>query len=143
MSGYADTSFLISLYTPDVISSEARDSLNSNVELFLTPFGEFEFANALELRVFRKEITTSQAKASFRAFEGDTGSFLQRRAAPQFRYERAMLLTRLHSRRIGVRSLDVLHVAIALELRASSFFTFDKGQARLARLAGLKIRPWR
>ena len=34
--------------------------------------------------------------------------------------------------------MDVLHVAIALELHASTFLTFDRGQTKLAKLAGLQ-----
>jgi hypothetical protein len=37
--------------------------------------------------------------------------------------------------------LDILHVAIALELRAGIFFTFDRRQSRLARRAGMIVRP--
>jgi predicted nucleic acid-binding protein len=40
-------------------------------------------------------------------------------------------------RREGARALDILHVAVALELQAASFFTFDRRQARLARSEGL------
>jgi hypothetical protein len=40
-----------------------------------------------------------------------------------------------------VRSLDILHVAIALELGATLFLTFDHAQKRLAQAAGLKVRP--
>jgi predicted nucleic acid-binding protein len=41
--------------------------------------------------------------------------------------------------RIGTRSLDILHVANALVLGATSFLTFDKRQAELAKSAGLKV----
>jgi predicted nucleic acid-binding protein len=40
--------------------------------------------------------------------------------------------------RLGVRSLDTLHVASALELRAEGFWTFDERQKRLARAVGVK-----
>jgi predicted nucleic acid-binding protein len=35
--------------------------------------------------------------------------------------------------------LDVLHVAIALELECKRFLTFDSRQQRLARAVGLKL----
>jgi predicted nucleic acid-binding protein len=37
------------------------------------------------------------------------------------------------------RSLDTLHVALALELGATEFCTFDLRQSRMASAAGLKI----
>ncbi|HEY3074203.1 MAG TPA: PIN domain-containing protein, partial [Burkholderiales bacterium] len=39
---------------------------------------------------------------------------------------------------IGCRSLDVLHVACALELGLPNFLTFDLRQRRLVRSVGLK-----
>jgi predicted nucleic acid-binding protein len=40
--------------------------------------------------------------------------------------------------RLGNRTLDTLHVASALELKAERFWTFDDRQAKLARAAGLR-----
>ena len=37
----------------------------------------------------------------------------------------------------GVRTLDSLHVAAALELKADRFWTFDDRQAQLAEACGL------
>lgn len=41
--------------------------------------------------------------------------------------------------KLGVRSLDTLHVACALELKADRFWTFDERQAKLARAKGMRI----
>ena len=143
MSAYADSSFLVSLYTPDSNSAAALEEFRSASPRFLiTPFGEFEFTNALELRVFRKELEPREGDAYLRAFETDIESgVLQRSLVPSTAYERALLLSRRHTRHSGVRALDVLHVAIALELDAETFLTFDRGQRKLARSTGLKTRP--
>jgi predicted nucleic acid-binding protein len=42
---------------------------------------------------------------------------------------------------LGVRTLDSLHVACALELGADKFWTFDERQAKLAEAAGLDTTP--
>ncbi len=139
--GYSDTRFLVSLYTPDANSIAAESALLDGEGLLLTPFGEFEFVNAIELRVFRQEITPSQAAASLSKFRSNLSAFVARRAVPPLAFERAMQLSRQHTRELGVRGMDVLHVAIALELGVDVFFTFDRGQRKLARSAGLKIRP--
>jgi predicted nucleic acid-binding protein len=44
-----------------------------------------------------------------------------------------------HTRSIGCRSLDILHVASALELEIRHFATFDTRQQQLARAAGLRV----
>lgn len=55
---------------------------------------------------------------------------------------RASELSRRHTPTLGTRSLDVLHVACALELQLRHFLTFDERQRQLAAAVGLKlIRP--
>lgn len=46
-------------------------------------------------------------------------------------------LSALHSEKLGTRSLDILHVAIALSLGCETFLSFDKRQIALAKKAGL------
>jgi len=143
MNAYADSSFLVSLYTPDANSTHALGEFrDARPRVLIAPFGEFEFTNAIELRVFRKELEPREADAYLRAFESDLNAgVVERRPMPPNAYERALLLSRRHTRHSGVRALDVLHVAVALELGADAFLTFDRGQRKLARSAGLKARP--
>jgi hypothetical protein len=54
-------------------------------------------------------------------------------------FSRAESLSRKHSAALGTRSLDVLHVATALELGAVHFVTADVRQAKLAKAAGLRV----
>jgi len=146
MSAYADTSLLVSLYTRDSNSDEASTLLRESEDLIIvTAFGESEFVNSVELRVFRKEISPAQAERSLREFQKDldSRSFLASRPVPPDSYERAQLLSRRHTRQIGVRGMDVIHVAIALEVNTELFLTFDKNQAKLAKRAGLTVRPRR
>ena len=146
MIGYADSSFLISLYTQDANSTEAAQALLNRPEpILVTPFGEAEFVNSVEQRLFRKEVGVAQAERSLLAFQRDldAASFLIGRPVPDAAYERAILLSRQHTRVLGTRGMDVIHVAIALELKVAAFFTFDKDQAKLARRAGLTVRPGR
>ena len=44
-----------------------------------------------------------------------------------------------HTPKLGTRSLGVLHVACARELRSRYFLTFDERQQQLAAAAGLKL----
>ena len=56
---------------------------------------------------------------------------------PSRAWETAIELARKHGPTLGVRTLDSLHVACALELKAERFWTFDERQARLAEAVGL------
>jgi len=52
-------------------------------------------------------------------------------------WETCIVLARRHGPMLGIRTLDSLHVACALELKAQKFWTFDDRQARLAEAVGL------
>jgi predicted nucleic acid-binding protein len=56
---------------------------------------------------------------------------------PERTWDRCIELARRHVPALGVRTLDSLHVACAMELRAQRFWTFDDRQARLAEAVGL------
>jgi len=138
---YADTSFLFSLYVPDANSSAAAAIMKRiKPALVATDFAEFEFINALNWRIFRKELQASEEQAVLLAFSKDLHAGVIRVvpiSAATFAHARR--IARTQTRRLGTRALDVLHVASALALRAGSFCTFDKNQARLAVALGLRV----
>jgi len=138
---YADTSFLFSLYVPDANSSAAAAIMKRiKPPLLATDFVEFEFFNALNGRIFRKELRASEEQAVLLAFSKDihAGAI---RIVPisAATFASARRIARTHTRLLGTRALDVLHVASALTLCANSFCTFDKNQARLAAALALRI----
>ena len=57
---------------------------------------------------------------------------------PEHAFELCAELARRHGPKIGFRTLDSLHIACALELKAERFWTFDERQAKLARAEGLR-----
>ena len=139
MSSYLDSSLLTSLYAPDAHSVAAREYLLQAAGPFLlTPFGEAELTNAIELRVFRREITAAQARAALARLAAHIADAVFHAApVPAAVYDVARQLSRRHTATLGTRTLDILHVAAALVLHADSFYTFDRAQAHLARAAGL------
>jgi predicted nucleic acid-binding protein len=140
LSAYADTSFLVSLYTPDANSVEASARMRAlNSPLWLTAFGELELANAIEFRLFRRELTASNVKAAHAAIREDIeGGVFSPKPLPMAVFETARRIVRTHTARLGTRTLDVLHVASALILGATEFYTFDQNHRKLALLEGLK-----
>ena len=60
------------------------------------------------------------------------------------RSHRATELSRLHTPVVGTRTLDVLHVASAVELGCRTLITYDERQAALARAVKLRVlRPFK
>ncbi len=140
---YLDTSFLVSLYSLDANSAAASRILQSSAGTFyITPLVELEFINALELRIFRKEIAPTQARSSLTAFEQDLrDGVFQLKPLPQEIFLRAGLLSRQRSARLGTRTADLLHVAAALELQSDQLYSFDHQQRKLAQAMRLKLNP--
>ena len=58
---------------------------------------------------------------------------------PENAYDLCADLARRHGPKLGMKTLDTLHIACALELKAERFWTFDERQAKLAKAQGLKI----
>jgi len=138
---YADTSFLVSLYSPDANSAAAAGTMHaSSGDRFVTTFGELEVVNAIGLRVFRKEVSAVQAQSSLSDFEKDLrDGVFQLRGLPEPVFERARQLSRQTTAKLGTRTADTLHVAAALELGTDYLYSFDQQQRKLAQTVRLKL----
>jgi predicted nucleic acid-binding protein len=137
---YADTSLLVSLYLPDQHSQEARRRMSQKPSVWLTPLHRAEWAHAVAQHVFQNKISSQQAQQVYKDFETDRAASLWIEVElPEMTFEACVSLARRHVARLGVRTLDTLHVASALELKADRFWTFDQRQAKLAQAEGLKV----
>jgi predicted nucleic acid-binding protein len=138
---YVDTSFLVSLYVRDIRSTEAIGLMASHPRPWLTPLHRAEWAHAIERQVFQKLLSRREGREVHAQFEKDCDDGVWVKVAlPEQAFELCAQLARRHAARLGIRTLDTLHVASALELKAGRFWTFDERQARLARAAGLKLK---
>jgi predicted nucleic acid-binding protein len=136
---YADTSFFVSLYLTDRHTAEVERRLSSRPSLWMTPLHVAEWAHAVEQHVFRKAISRSEADRLLQCFQEHRAQNLWKEAPlPDRAFEVCAELAHRHAARLGVRTLDTLHVASALELKAEHFWTFDVRQTKLALAAGLK-----
>jgi predicted nucleic acid-binding protein len=135
---YVDSSFIVSLYLVDRHSPEAWHRSLQHHRIFLTPFHRAEFTHALYGQVFRGRISAVEAQLAVRNFDLDctTGSWIKVNL-PEMAFETCAALAQRYVATLGVRTLDSLHVACALELKAERFWTFDERQARLAEAVGL------
>jgi predicted nucleic acid-binding protein len=137
----ADTSFLVSLYVLNVNSGLAAAGMKrADLPILTTPFGELELINAISLRLFRKELKATEAKAAYSLVNKDIeGGLLEVKPIPNAAFERAKQIARRGTPRLGTRTLDVLPVAIAIQFGAKVFYTFDARQAKLAVAEGLSV----
>ena len=143
MPAYADTSFLARIYTPHADSAKALVWMQrARQAVPLTPLHRHELRNAIRLRVFRGEISVEQRKESFREIESDLAdNILAHTPIPWTdAFREAENLAAVHTEALGVRSIDLLHVGLAVALKATEFLTFDTRQAVLAKAAGFKLR---
>ncbi len=143
MPSYADTSFLARVYTPHADSTKALTWMQRATEpLPFTPLHRHELRNAVRLRVFRSEITPDQRQQAFREMDADLADHILAHTTIPWTdtFREAENLAAAHTERLGVRSFDLLHVALARTLGVTEFLTFDTRQAALAKAAGLKVR---
>jgi predicted nucleic acid-binding protein len=140
-----DTSFLFSLYGADTHTRKALGRLagSRSKSIILSPFNEYEFTQAVSFSVWRGLRTAGQADRITAAFEADIGSgnlvLVQVNMATVLIEARRLSAT--YTRQRGHRAFDILHVASAVHLAATEFFTFDQDQRMLATAAGLQAGP--
>jgi predicted nucleic acid-binding protein len=141
LTSCVDASFLFSLYVLDVNSAAASVKMRRAVlPLLLTDVGKIEILNAVALRLFRKELRPAQARKVYALFRQDIEQGVVHIVPlPAAAYQQAEQIARTHTPLLGTRTLDVLHVAGALVLKADAFYTFDQKQAGLAAAVGLTI----
>lgn len=142
MISCVDASFLVSLYVLDANSAKASARMKrAAMPLLLTDIGKIEILNAMGFRLFRKELRPAEAKAAYGLFRQDAeAGVVQIVPLPGAAYERAEQIARTNTPHLGTRTLDVLHVAGALVLKADVFYTFDEKQAQLATAVGLRLQ---
>ena len=141
---YPDSSFLVSLVCKDPNSAEALACMARAKEpLAFTPLHRIEARNALRNIAGRGEISAQERHEAFLQIEEDLrdGMFVHASVNWTDVFRRADELSESHAAADGQRTIDLLHVAIALEAGAQTFLTFDKRQRRLAKAAGLKVKP--
>lgn len=116
--------------------------MSTKAAVWVTPFHRAEIAHALFNQAFRGKATASVVALAWRSFEVDVSRLIWTRVeVPTGTWDTCVDLARRFGPSLGVRTLDSLHVACALELGALKFWTFDERQARLAEAAGLDIKP--
>lgn len=139
---YADPSALLKLYLNEP-ESRAMATWRAKVPgpLAVTHHGRVELVNGLSLAAHRRFLSGAALTAALAALDDDfeAGRYRQSDILWRSTLKRAGELSRRYTPELGTRSLDVLHVASALELGLRRFVTFDARQHQLAGKVGLKM----
>ncbi len=114
--------------------------MSTRPEVWLTPLNIAEFSHAIGQQIFLSKISSLESDQVRGHFENDRAAGLWLEAAmPEQAFERCAEIGHRYGPKLGIRTLDSLHVACALQLKAEQFWTFDERQGKLAKITGLKV----
>ncbi|MDH4476642.1 MAG: PIN domain-containing protein [Verrucomicrobiaceae bacterium] len=148
MRAYPDTSFLCTLYRLQANSPLAAAyfaAMPGALEVTTLLLYEFRQAVRFQIRLQRHDPTKGYSQAEGTKMLADLKSDLISGAVttipapwPQIHLA-AERLSELYTDASGHRSMDILHVATAIELGVKVFLTFDGNQKKLAEAEGLIV----
>jgi hypothetical protein len=128
---YLDTGFALKRYVQEPNSPIASATLLPySPPLLLTDLLEMEMVNALHGKVNRREMTGAERDQRLADFQADIAAgFWERRTlgAASLR-DRVVALSAKLTPTLGTRTLDLWHIAAALELGCTDFLSFDTRQ---------------
>jgi predicted nucleic acid-binding protein len=140
---YLDTSAFIKLY----LREDGSEAINQLVTAQDDPLPvwdmlEAELLNAFRLKVFWKELSQDEADTLTELFKSrkQKGHYHVPELNRIAMMETFNKLT-THTAELGCRTLDILHVACALQLHPTPFATYDQRQRALAKRVGLEVFP--
>ena len=111
--------------------------------ILLTDWHRVEIANAFQRAVKNARITAVQAAQLWEDFTSDiaAGRFKVVALDHTIVLARTLVLTQKHTATTGTRSLDLIHIATALEIGTVEFLSFDHRQRQAASAEGLQVTP--
>ena len=147
---FADTSLLCALYREQDNSPDADRLMKQKAgPVHVSSLVLFEFRQSTRFQAFRfsKDRTQGFSKQEAQRTLGilqaniAAGGLVISPVEWQDVHSIAEKLSAQSTMTGGHRTLDVLHIATALHLKAKEFLTFDGNQAELAKAVGLKVKP--
>lgn len=141
MKAYFDTSAVVPLYLPEIRSEHAREEARRAGQIPYTPLHALELTSAIHLNCGRGLITPAELRAVSLQIEDDLSAHRLRTTPVDLTevFATATDLATRHAATVLCRSLDVLHIAVALHLRCAELVSADERQLQLARAVGLDV----
>jgi predicted nucleic acid-binding protein len=148
MKAYPDTSFLCALYRLQANSPDAAAYFGAMPEpLEVTSLLLYEFRQAVrfQIRLHRNDPSKGYSRDAGAKMLADlkadlvSGDVVTVPAPWHQVHLAAERLSEWYTDACGHRSMDILHLATAIELGATHFLTFDANQKKLAEAEGLTV----
>jgi len=139
---YADTSFLFSLVFHDTNGTRAAAYLKAHpASLAFTSWQGCELRNAIRLAVWRGWRSSSDAAKALSFIDENirAGNLGETALVWPELLEIAEEIGAKHTSSLGIRTLDLMHVAAAISLGAKTFLSFDGRQLTVAKNCGLRV----
>lgn len=135
---YLDSSALAKLYLPEPDSDRLDAFLRGRRDLLISGLAITEVLSAVGRKRREGVLNASQAYEIRDAVlaDADSGSFCRLDLSPLIHREAERLL--LHVESVALRTLDALHVALALHASATYIVTYDTRTRAAALHAGLR-----
>ena len=135
---YLDSSALAKLYVPEPESDSLDSFLRGRRDLLISELAITEVLSAVARKRREGSLTAAQAFEIRDAIlaDADSGSLKRLDLSPLIHREAERLL--LHVETVNLRTLDALHVALALHGSATYIVTYDARMRAAALHAGLK-----
>ncbi|HSJ61064.1 MAG TPA: type II toxin-antitoxin system VapC family toxin [Jiangellaceae bacterium] len=137
---YVDASALVKLFVPEDESDSLNAALSGSSEVVISDLALTEMASAIGRR--RREGVLDAVEA--RRLQREAGKLAGACAKveitpPVHRHAERLLLSAILSE--PLRTLDALHVALALQAQAATFVSYDTRLRRVAESQGLVVVP--
>jgi predicted nucleic acid-binding protein len=142
MAVYFDTGLVMKLFVKEANSPQVIALVAALGEpLIFSDFQQAELITALHCKVGRKEITAADASAVEARIRSEIKAGVLAWHEPTWKriFTNTAKLAQQHGVTTLCRTLDAMHVSIALAFGAKRIATLDKRQATLAKLAGLSV----
>jgi len=136
---YFDTSYLVALYVPNDHTAAALRYRSRNREpIFFTPLHRLELRTVVRQCAYGGVITQAAGREALRNIEEDLddGTLIHQPLDWTVSLRQAESVAERFGWTNPCRSLDLWHIAAALDIQAGAFVTFDKHQCALAKAAG-------
>ena len=142
MKTYFDTSCLVALYLPNDHTAAAlrHRARGRRQPILFTPLHRLELRTTVRQCAYGGLLKQSDARQVLRHIEEDLddGTLIHEPLAWTETLRQAEAVAERLAWTKPCRSLDLWHLAIALEIQAEVFVTFDKDQFALAQAEGLQ-----
>ena len=135
---YLDASALIKLFVPEADSDRLNQSLAGLDDVIVSDLARTELASALGRRVREGRLSSASARRLYRDAQALASSCRAAELTPDaHRLAERLLLTST----AGLRSLDALHLALALANGAATLVSYDERLRDAASAQSLFVAP--